>query len=179
MPKAANNADRWRGTKLAAPFHKRAQRLLKGCVRQMDFGKDAGHAQHRDTAFTGLMLGHFEERRFPDPRLAGDNECRSAPIDPLDQSIDQGDVLLSALQYVERRSGGPRAPLPQPQVGFFPPLGHPTTIEDAASLSLAEPELRHPTMRRGPGQDQIRHKLQRQAVVGQASRAVEAEEFGA
>jgi hypothetical protein len=38
--------------------------------------------------------------------------------------------LLSALQRVERRSDAAPAPLPQPQVGFFPPLDHPTTVKE-------------------------------------------------
>ena len=85
-------------------LHQRAQCLLQGCKRQMDFGQDAGHAQYKYVAFTGSALGDLEERRFADPGLAADNECRSTLIDAVDQTMDQRDVLLSALQDEEPRS---------------------------------------------------------------------------
>jgi len=43
------------------------------------------------------VLGGFEERRFPNARFAADYDGRSTLIDPLDQMIDQGIVLFSAL----------------------------------------------------------------------------------
>ena len=63
----------------------------------MDFRQDAGHRQHRHAALAGSVLGYIEEGGFPDPGLAADDECRSTLIDPLDQMIDQGNVLLAAL----------------------------------------------------------------------------------
>ena len=75
----------------------------------MNFGQDAGHTQYGDVAFAGSVLGDFEERRFPDPGLAADDECRSTLIDPVDQMIDQGNVLLSALQDAGREARDTRA----------------------------------------------------------------------
>ncbi len=61
----------------------------------MDFGQDAGHAQHRDAAFGGSLSGDVKQRGFPDPGLAADDERGSALIDAVDQLIDQGNVLFS------------------------------------------------------------------------------------
>lgn len=65
-----------------------AHRLLEGSKRQVDFGQDAGHTQDGYVAFEGSMLCYLEERRFPDPGLTADNECRSALIDAVYQMLD-------------------------------------------------------------------------------------------
>ncbi len=65
----------------------------------MHFGQDAGHAQHGHTAFLGLVPRHLEKRGLADPGLAADDECPAALIDPVDQTINQGNVLLSTMQH--------------------------------------------------------------------------------
>jgi hypothetical protein len=60
----------------------------------MNLGYDAGHAQNGDATFTGSVSGDLEERRFPDPGLAADNERGSTLVDAI---IDQSNFLLSAL----------------------------------------------------------------------------------
>jgi hypothetical protein len=99
----------------------------------MDFSKDAGHIQDGEIALSGSVLGNVEKRRFPDPSLAADDERRSASIDSVDQVIDQGDILLSALQHRQGRSGCARG-LPMPcRACLFRALAHPTTAADAMS----------------------------------------------
>src|SRR6516165_7795737 len=88
--------------------------------------------------FIGSALSDFDEGRFPDPGLSANNQCRPTLIDPFDQMIDHGDVLLSPLQDERRGSGHACALFLQRRVRLFRSFGHPTTVPDGAPTSYSD-----------------------------------------
>lgn len=78
-------------------FQEGTQSLLEPGERQMDFGQDTRHAQDEKPAFMGPIFRGCKQGRLADPGLAVDDQRRSASIDPVEQMIDQGHVLLSPL----------------------------------------------------------------------------------
>jgi hypothetical protein len=78
-------------------------------------------------ALVRAVLGHFEQRGFPDTGFAADDKRRSALVDPIEQMVDEGNVLVSTLQSWRCRSGGARALSVPFRPGISCAFAHPTT----------------------------------------------------